>query len=284
MIQKVLGALLLLCSCLSANNDAWESHMQENSKRIALVTGASSGIGKALVIELLSQGYEVIGVSSSQDKLTKLHRDLNNAHLSIFACDVSKIEEVEGQFLALQKNQTVPKLFFLNAGIAGQSAMEALDSLDLEAHQKIFSVNYYGVLNFVKAWLEPCKKQGGATFIVSSSINAIFAPPGGSAYSASKAAIAKAFDGLRLAHRSSNLYFLNVFCGPVDTPGLSGKLPFTWSAEKMAKYMIKKAKQGSNQSHPSWFYSSLAGLLNKLPTDWTLKVLGWLGSQKETER
>lgn len=267
MTQKILGALCLFCSCLFASNNVWESRMQENFKKTALVTGASSGIGKALVVELLSQGYEVIGVSSSQEKLTQLYNDLNNAHLSIIACDVSKIEEVKKLSMELQTSKAIPKLFFLNAGVAGQSATEPLDSLDLEAHQKIFSVNYYGVLNFVKVWIEPCKNRGGTTFIVSSSINAIFAPPGGSAYSASKAAIAKAFDGLRLAYRSSNLNFLNVFCGPVDTPGLAGKLPFTWSPEKMAKYMIKKAEQKSNQSHPSWFYSSFARLLNKLPTD-----------------
>lgn len=247
--------------------------MLEPSKKTALVTGASSGIGKALVVELLSQGYSVVGVSSSQEKLSKLHDDLKNPHLLIFACDVSKLEEVEKLSRTLQASHTVPKLFFLNAGIAGESAIEATTSLDLEAHQKIFAVNYYGVLNFVKLWLEPCKEQGGATFVVSSSINAIFAPPGGSAYSASKAAIAKTFDSLRLAHRSSNLHFLNVFCGPVDTAGLVGKLPFTWSAEKMAKFMIKKAEQGANNAHPSWLYSSLARLLDNLPTPWTLKIL-----------
>jgi len=254
---------------------------EKTLKKTALVTGASSGIGKALVVELLSQGYKVLGVSRSQNNLTKLHKDLDSADLSIFACDVSNMEEVEELFRSLQENQTVPKLFFLNAGIAGQAAMETIDFLDLEAHRKIFHVNYYGVLHFVKLWLEPCKKQGGATFMVSSSINAIFAPPGGSGYSASKAAIAKAFDGLRLANRSSNLHFLNVFCGPVDTPGLAGKLPFTWSSEKMAKYMIKKTEPGSGQCYPSWFYSSLSRLLNKLPTDWTLKILKWLSRPKE---
>lgn len=65
--------------------------MQKNSTKIALVTGASSGIGKALVVELLSQGYKVIRISSSQERLVKLHSNLNNAHLSIMMCDVSKI-------------------------------------------------------------------------------------------------------------------------------------------------------------------------------------------------
>ena len=274
-------ALCALCFCVFASHDTRENQMQENFKKTALVTGASSGIGKALVIELLSQGYTVIGVSRSHEKLTQLHKNLNNNRLKIIVCDVSNVEEVDKLSTELQTEKIIPQLFFLNAGVAGHSAMEPIDSLDVQTHQKIFSVNYYGVLNFVKVWLEPCKKQGGATFIVSSSINAIFAPPGGSAYSASKAAIAKAFDGLRLTHSSSNLRFLNVFCGPVDTPGLAGKLHFTWSPEKMAKYMIQKAERRSYQSHPSWFYSSLARLLNNLPTPWTLKILGWLSSPKE---
>lgn len=250
-------------------------------KKCALVTGASSGIGKALVEELLSRGYEVFGISRSKENLEHLKLELNNAHLHIFDCDVSDMSAVEALSSELNKQGYIPDMFFLNAGVAGEGALEPADVLDVECHRKIFEVNYYGVLNFVEKWLVPCKEKGGATFIVSSSINAIFAPPRGAAYSASKAAISKAFDGLRVTHAGSNIKFLSVFCGPVDTAGLVGKLPFTWAPEKMAQYMVDRAEKGKAHSHPSWFYSSLSRFLNLLSEKKLLWVLKQLVGSKE---
>lgn len=245
-------------------------------KKCALVTGASSGIGKALAVELLNRGYEVIGVSRSKENLDQVKHELNNPHLHIYACDVADMSAVETISSELKSQGYIPNMFFLNAGVAGEAAMEPTDVLDTQCHRKIFEVNYYGVLNFIEQWFVTCKEKSGATFIVSSSINAIFAPPGGSAYSASKAAISKAFDGLRITHAGSNIKFISVFCGPVDTPGLAGKLPFTWAPEKMAKYIVDRAEKGTVHSHPSWFYSSLAKFLNLLSENkvmWVLKLL-----------
>lgn len=244
-----------------------------DNPQIALVTGASSGIGKALSLELLARGYEVIGVSRSVEKLEKIRGELQNSRFSIVPCDVSDPAAVKEVSARIKEMGKIPSFFYLNAGIAGLDAIEPTDLLDLQVYQKIFSVNYYGVLNFVREWLQPCKENGGAAFIVSSSINAIFAPPGGSAYSASKAAISKTFDGLRLTHRNNNLKFLSIFCCPVDTPGLAGKLPFTWHAERMAKYMIQQAEKGIIHSNPSWFYTTLCKFLNRLPEKQVMRIL-----------
>lgn len=105
-------------------------------------------------------------------------------------------------------------------------------------HEQIIAANYFGVLAFVEFWEKPCQENGGANFIVTSSINAIFAPPTGSAYCASKAAIAKAFESLSLTYFGTNLKFSVIYSGPVATEGLKGNLPFTWKPEKMAIYIV----------------------------------------------
>lgn len=225
-------------------------------------------------MELLEDGYEVYGISRSKDKLTTLETKMNHPLLHLYPCDVSDLSSVKKISFELKNKNITPQLLFLNAGIAGKRAMEPLDKLETSIHRDIFAVNYYGVLNFVEQWLAPCDANGGATFIVSSSINAIFSPPSASAYSASKAAISKAFDGLRLTHAGSNLKFLNIFCGPVNTPGLVGKLPFTWHPQKMAKYIIKNAKRGKSNSYPSKFYLILAKLLNIIPTKYVSNLMG----------
>ncbi len=94
------------------------------------------------------------------------------------------------------------------------------------------SVNYFGVLSFVEFWQKSCQDNWGAKFIVTSSVNALFAPPGGSAYCASKAAVAKAFESLSLTYAKTNLRFSIIYAGPVKTKGLVGKLPFGWNAKK----------------------------------------------------
>lgn len=59
------------------------------SKNLALITGASSGIGEALSRELVRRGWDVIGIARSKDRLESLQNELGNAFLP-FVCDVSK--------------------------------------------------------------------------------------------------------------------------------------------------------------------------------------------------
>lgn len=135
------------------------------------------------------------------------------------------------------------------------------------------AVNYFGVLSFVELWEKHAQNNGGANFIVTSSINAIFAPPAGSAYCASKAAISKAFESLSLTYFGTNLKFSTIYSGPVATEGLKGNLPFTWRPEKMAKYMADFAATGKSHGEPSLFYGVLCRFLRALPSSWTMWIL-----------
>lgn len=248
----------------------------ENSLGTALVTGASKGIGYALVEELISNGWRVVGVARSKEKLDDMAEKFGN-HLFIpCECDVSDGQLVKVVSTALVEKKVIPTLFFLNAGIAGEAACEDVNGFNTAKHKEIFNTNYYGVLHWIEQWGPICQRNHGARFIVTSSINAIFAPPTGSAYAASKAAIAKAFEGLALTYHNTNLDFSVVYAGPVDTDGLKGNLPFTWSPRKMAKYMLKKANKGKSRIYNSLFYSLLSRLLRALPKKYTMKIMGSL--------
>lgn len=243
-----------------------------HSKKIALVTGASSGIGEALSRELVKRGWSVIGIARSLEKLSSLQKELGSAFMP-FMCDVSKQTNIENASKQLIEQNIIPSHFFLNAGIAGEKVIENPNAFDLSMHEQIMAVNYFGVLAFVEFWEKPCQENGGANFIVTSSINAIFAPPTGSAYCASKAAIAKAFESLSLTYFGTNLKFSVIYTGPVATEGLKGNLPFTWKPEKMAKYMADFALKGKPKGEPSIFYAVLCRLLRALPHSWTMKLL-----------
>lgn len=242
------------------------------SKNLALITGASSGIGEALARELLKRGWFVIGMARSQDKLTAIQKELGDSFMPI-VCDISQKSEIERASRELLDKKMCPTHFFLNAGIAGEKVIENPQAFDLSIHEKIMAVNYFGVLSFVEFWEKHAQNNGGANFIVTSSINAIFAPPTGSAYCASKAAISKAFESLSLTYFGTNLKFSTIYSGPVATEGLKGNLPFTWKPEKMARYMADFAANGKSHGEPSLFYGVVCRFLRALPYHWTIKIL-----------
>lgn len=243
-----------------------------NRKNIALVTGASSGIGEALSRELVKRGYAVIGLARSFDKLTNMQKELGNNFIPV-VCDISSKSDIEKASKHIFGQNLCPSIFFLNAGMAGEKVIENPKAFNLEMHEKIMAVNYFGVLAFVECWEKPCQENGGATFIVTSSVNAIFAAPTGSAYCASKAAISKAFESLSLTYFGTNLKFSSIYTGPVATDGLKGNWPFTWKPEKMAKYMADFAMTGKPKGEPSIFYAVLCRLLRAFPHSWTMKIL-----------
>jgi 3-hydroxy acid dehydrogenase/malonic semialdehyde reductase len=105
------------------------------SNKTALVTGASSGIGEAVSRELIKRGWQVIGIARSGDKLSKIQEELSNTFIPL-VCDVSKKEEIEVASKKIRDQNLCPSLFFLNAGIAGESVIENPNKFDLAIHEK----------------------------------------------------------------------------------------------------------------------------------------------------
>ena len=89
--------------------------LKHNLKKTAVITGASEGIGAALVHELLHNNYKVVAISRNLKKLSKL-KSLNSKYkndLKIFSADVTN----SSQLLSIAKNIKSPDLLILNAGI-----------------------------------------------------------------------------------------------------------------------------------------------------------------------
>lgn len=249
-------------------------------QKIALVTGASQGIGEAIAKELVNEGFCVLGVARSKDKLVGLAQQLGEGCFIPVVCDVACSEAVEKASKDIQAKGLSPSLFFLNAGIAGGKAVEDPRAFLIEKHRSVFATNYFGVLSWVEAWLPYANKKEEKTFVVTSSINALFAPPCGSAYAASKAAVARAFEALRLTYYDKGAHFLVVYPGPVATEGLKGEQPCTWPAEKMAKYMVRRALKKKAHSEPSLFYAVMCRLFRCLPDKALLKFLQIFGKKE----
>lgn len=180
-----------------------------------LISGASSGIGKACALLLSRKGFDVFaGVRKASDgealkheaagKLTPVLLDVTDIS-SIAAC----VEKVSGQ--------TGYKLYGLinNAGISFSGPLECLSVSEIK---KMLDVNVVGVFALTKAFLPLLRNNKEGRIINISSISGLFALPGLSCYAASKHAVEALSDALRLEIKPFNISVSVIEPGSVETP------------------------------------------------------------------
>ncbi|MGQ7957974.1 SDR family NAD(P)-dependent oxidoreductase [Pseudomonas sp. SP16.1] len=152
----------------------------EFQDRLAVVTGASSGIGLALCAALLQRGARVLAMSRSPGGLPALH-ETYSSRLLWLGGDVTRSEDL--QALGRRAAQIGPVDYLVpNAGIA-----ELADSLDLAAFDRQWAVNGAGALNTLAALRGELARPASVVFVSSFLTRSSF--PGLAAYIASKAAL-----------------------------------------------------------------------------------------------
>jgi len=149
-------------------------------KSIALVTGASSGIGKATAERLAQAGYKVYGTSrrgGQQDR----------SSFEMLALDVTRDESVAAAVNELLRREGRIDLLVNNAGF-GVAPAGAEESSIEQAHA-IFETNFFGIVRMTRAVLPQMRKQGGGRIVNIGSILGLLPMPYGALYSATKHAV-----------------------------------------------------------------------------------------------
>jgi NAD(P)-dependent dehydrogenase (short-subunit alcohol dehydrogenase family) len=149
-------------------------------RSVALVTGASSGIGEAAALALVEAGFEVIGTSRNtakvapRDGVTFLDLDVTSD-----ASVATLVQQVIDRFGRID-------VLVNNAGIGSSGATE---ESSLAQHQRVFDINVFGVIRMMKAVLPHMRAQGRGRIINLSSIYGLIPQPYMAAYIASKHAV-----------------------------------------------------------------------------------------------
>ena len=153
----------------------------------AAITGAASGIGRALAIELASRGCDLALADRDEAGLKSLAAEIGaQRKISVHRVDVGEPDEI-AEF-AREAIAAHPALNILvnNAGVALLGQFEEIDQAQMDW---LFDINFWGVVHGTRAFLPHLKTQGEAHIVNVSSIFGIIAPPGQSAYAAAKFAV-----------------------------------------------------------------------------------------------
>ncbi len=190
--------------------------MDENLKgRVALVTGASSGIGASVVRRLLAAGVRVHGVARRLDALEAVSSEhLDSGQFVAHALDVADIRA--GRALVAQLAQNDP-IDILVAAAGTNVPRRRIAELTDESFDQIMKTNVYGVFTLLSASLDQLRERQGDVVIISS-IAANWPDHSGAAYGASKSALLGLVRGASRDEHGNGIRVCSILPGIVDTP------------------------------------------------------------------
>lgn len=138
--------------------------------KIALVTGGTSGIGKEIVIELISKGCKVVTCYSSNDENARtLENELNNENLLILKCDVSKEDQVINMFRLIKEK--LGNIDFL-VNNAGTFIDNLIKDFNIEDFRKVLDINLIGKVTCTKH-AYPIMNNGGSIVNIASHLGVV---------------------------------------------------------------------------------------------------------------
>ncbi|CAI4065505.1 hypothetical protein SUVZ_09G0450 [Saccharomyces uvarum] len=191
------------------------SQLQSQPKKIAVVTGASGGIGYEVTKELARNGYMVYACARRLEPMEQLSLQFGSDIVKPYKLDISQPEEIV-TFAGFLRNTLPDGKLDLLYNNAGQSCtFAAMDATDAVVEQ-CFKVNVFGHINMCRE-LTKFLVNGKGTIVFTGSLAGVISFPFGSIYSASKAAIHQYARGLHLELKPFGVRVINAITGGVAT-------------------------------------------------------------------
>lgn len=180
------------------------------------VTGASSGIGKAVAEELSSNNVTLILSGRNEQALKETEKICvrNGCQTVVLPFDLANEKSLDEAVSFIRKNQIHIDALYQFGGISQRSYVA---ETPIEVDRKIFEVNYFGTIALTKKVLPEMINNGGGQIAVTSSIVGKFGFPYRSSYSASKQALHGFFESLRAENTNNNIAVSIVIPGRIKT-------------------------------------------------------------------
>ena len=246
--------------------------MDVEARKVIWVTGATTGLGRALALQLAAGGALVIASARNREALEELAAQ--NANIRPLRCDISDAGAVDDVAVRMSEITSYLDQAFLNAGTC-----EYLDfpDPDWEAVRRVMEVNFFGAVNCVKIALPMLRSARGRRahlVVVASQVTS--APfPRAEAYGASKAALQYFCDSLRIDLAGENIDVSVVNPGFIDTPLTRRNdfdMPFLMDVETAARRILGRLESRPRRYSFPLRLSLLLGVSKLLPAIWQKMV------------
>lgn len=188
------------------------------AEKVALVTGAGTGIGKAVALALAADGYTVVLAGRRRDKLEETAREAGNAKTLAVETDVSDVGSIQSLFAKTRQTYGRLDLLFNNAGIGAPAV--PMEELPVETWKKVVDTNLTGVFVCTQEAVKIMKAQSpkGGRIINNGSISAHTPRPRSAAYTATKHAITGLTKQTSLDYRNDGILCSQIDIGNAATP------------------------------------------------------------------
>lgn len=207
--------------------------------KVAVVTGASSGIGLTISKGLIDNGFKVYGLSRSKP---------DYAGIAYIPCDVTKERDVENALKQVADKEGRIDVLINNAGMGISGAVEFTEG---ESAKYIFDVNFFGAFYCAKHASGYMRKSGGGKIINVSSVGSVMAIPFQAFYTATKLALNGFFEAFSLEVKPFNIQVCTLMLGDVKTgftasrrKNAAGSDAYSGRIEKSVAVMEKDERSG----------------------------------------
>jgi short-subunit dehydrogenase len=255
------------------------------AERVAVITGASSGIGSALAKELSRQGCKLGLLARRKDRLEQLAADIKTAGgiTAIAQADVGNREETLQAVQQLREQLGPIDLMIANAGVGTPTEIDPMNSADVAA---MFRINVMGIVHAIEAVLPDMLQQGHGHLAAVSSVAGMKGLPGSGAYCATKSAVNTFMEALRIQLRRKNIAVTTICPGFVKsemTDGNDFHMPWLLETDDAARRIVRALERKKKVFTFPWQMGLMMRLTAWLP-DWALDQVVTRRSKKLPKR
>jgi len=233
----------------------------------ALITGASSGIGRAIAEHLAADGTHVVLAARRRGELESIRAGIvdRGGQASICVLDVLDTEAVRKEVLHWDEELGGLDLVLANAGVGSNGAVKPDD---FAVTERLIRINVLGALATLVAALGPMSARGAGTLGAVTSLAGMRGLPASADYSASKAAVSIYLEALRVELSRSPVRVVDIRPGFVDTPLTRRnrfKMPFLMDVEQAAELAIQGLERGDPVVSFPWQLARAMSVAEALP-------------------
>jgi short-subunit dehydrogenase len=249
--------------------------------KVAVVTGASSGIGWELAKQLAAKGCRVGIVARREEPLKELASAISatGGTAIVAAADVGNREQIEAAIAKVRAQFGPIDLVIANAGIGRPTLRDPVNMHDVE---ETFRINLMGVVYTLSAAMPEMLARKSGHLVAVSSLAAYRGLPTESAYCASKAAVNVYLDGLRIHLRGTGVQVTTICPGFIKTPMTASNkfpMPQLMTAEYAASRMLRAVAAGKKVYNFPGRLHFMVKLSRWMPD----RVMNWIMGDYETE-